>query len=64
MQTPPDCNLCDGMCTHINLTSHSTIDGVPEINVQDYAQAVAMATKHAKSYIACRRNPCLDAHFS
>ena len=32
-------------CT-INVTSHSTLDGVLEIIVQDCAQAVAMATKH------------------
>ena len=34
----------------INVTYHSTADGVPEISVQDCAQAVAMATKHTKIY--------------
>ena len=32
----------------INVTCHSTVDGVSEISVQDRAQAIAMATKHPK----------------
>ena len=32
----------------INVTCHSTVDGVPEVSVQDRAEAVAMATKHPK----------------
>ena len=32
----------------INIKCHSTFDGVPEISVQDYAQTVAMATKHTQ----------------
>ena len=34
----------------INVTCHSTVDEVPEVSVQDRAQAVAMATKHSKIY--------------
>ena len=30
----------------INVTCHSTVDGVSENSVQDRAQAVAMTTKH------------------
>ena len=32
----------------INVTCHSTVDGVSEISVQVRAQAVAMTTKHTK----------------
>ena len=35
----------------INVACHSTVDGIMENNVQDREQAVAMATKHAKSQI-------------
>ena len=47
----------------INITCHSTVDGVLEISVQGCAQVVAMATEHSELFI-CQRNPCLDAHFS
>ena len=50
-------------CT-INVTCHSTVDGVSEISVQVRAQAVAMATKHPDISLVCRRNPYLDAHSS
>ena len=32
--------------TTINVTCYSTVNGVPEISIQDRAQAVAMATEH------------------
>ena len=48
----------------INVTCHSTVDGVPEISVSDPAQAVALATKHPELLLVCRRNPYLDAHSS
>ena len=32
----------------INITCHSTVNGVPENSNQDCAQAIAMATKHSK----------------
>ena len=42
-------------CTRtINITCHSTVNGVSENSVQDRAQAVAMATKHPKLSIVCR----------
>ena len=52
-------------CTRtINITCHSTVDGVPEISVQDRAQAAAMATKHSELSFVCQRNPYSNAHFS
>ena len=48
----------------INITYHSTADGVPETSVQDCAQAVAMATKHPDISLVCQKNPHLDAHSS
>ena len=50
-------------CT-INITCHSTVDGVSEISVQVRAQAVAMATKHPDISLVCGRNPYLNAHSS
>ena len=52
-------------CTHtINITCHSTVDGVSEISIQDRAQAIAMATEHPELSFVCQRNLYLDAHFS
>ena len=39
----------------INITSHSILDGLPENSVHDCAQAVAMATKHAKATFLCSK---------
>ena len=48
----------------INITCHSTVDGVSENSVQVRAQAVAMATKHSHILFVRQRHPYLDAHFS
>ena len=39
----------------INVTCHSTLDGVSEISIQVRAQAVAMTTKHPDISLVCRR---------
>ena len=39
----------------INITCHSTLDGVSKISVQVRAQAVAMATKHPHISLVCQR---------
>ena len=46
----------------INVTCHSTVDGVSKISIQDRAQVVAMATKHPKLSFVCQRNFNFDAH--
>ena len=48
----------------INVTCHSTLDGVSENSVQVRAQAVAIATKHPDKSFICQRNSYLDAHSS
>ena len=40
----------------INITCRITVDGVPEISVQDCAQAVAMATKRPKLKVVCKKS--------
>ena len=39
----------------INVTCHSTVDGVSDNSVQVRAQAVAMATKHPELQVVCKR---------
>ena len=48
----------------INVTSHSTVNGVPENSVQVRAQAVAIATEHSDIKLVGRKNPYLDAYSS
>ena len=46
----------------INVTCHSTVDGVSENSVQVRAQAVTMATKHPDISFVCRSNSYSDAY--
>ena len=39
----------------INITCHSTVDGVPEISVQDCAQTVAIAIEHHKLHWSAKK---------
>ena len=48
----------------INVTCHSTVDGVSDNSVQVRAQAVATATKHSHISFVRQRYPNLDAHSS
>ena len=64
MKSISELNSCHGLCMHNQYHTHSTVNEVPEISVQDCAQAVAMATKHAKLQIVCRRNTYLAANSS
>ena len=48
----------------INVTCHSTVDGLSDNSIQVRAQAVAMATKQPELQVVGKGNPCLDAHSS
>ena len=50
-------------CT-INITCHSTVDGVPKNSVQNCEQTVAMATKHAQLTFQCSKHTCPDVNYS
>ena len=50
-------------CT-INVTCHSTLDGVSENSVQDRAQAVAMATTHTQLTVYCLKHTYPEAYSS
>ena len=49
METPLIAIRVTACARKINITYHSTVDGVPEISVQVCEQAVANPTKHVKS---------------
>ena len=46
----------------INVTCHSTVDGVSEISVQVRAQTVAMATKHPELQVVCKKKSSIWMH--
>ena len=64
MKNSSELDLCDGLCTHVDITYHSILDGLPENSVYNCAQTVAMASKHAISRFVFSTNSYLDSNFS
>ena len=53
MLTPFDFDHVTACVPIINVASHNTVNGLLENSVQDFAQAVAMTTKHAQTTFSC-----------